>query len=249
MDGKRATRPPYAPPFLKAGKLVDRADREHPALSRPAPEARAARRGRTGCGRISCSSPSPIWSRKFTTPIIRSRAGSITRSSARRRSATPRISGAIACRNSWAISSACSQNSGGHYLFGRRLSYVDLSLFQIVEGLRYAFPKRMKRFEKKVPRLIALHDRVAERPRIAAYLPRSGAFRSTSGASSAISRSSTADVQLGRAAADADPRNVAAASSSATAASGPAASCALTRDDYQMTANVRVNAWKSGWGR
>ncbi len=45
-----------------------------------------------------------------------------------------------------------------------------LSLFQIVEGLRYAFPKRMKRFEKKVPRLIALHDRVAERPRIAAYL-------------------------------------------------------------------------------
>jgi glutathione S-transferase len=60
--------------------------------------------------------------------------------------------------------------SGGPYVLGRRLSYVDLSLFQIVEGLRYAFPKRMKRFEKKVPRLIALHDRVAKRPRIAAYL-------------------------------------------------------------------------------
>ena len=60
--------------------------------------------------------------------------------------------------------------SGGPYLLGRRLSYVDLSLFQIVEGLRYAFPRRMKRFEKKVPRVIALHDRVAKRPRIAAYL-------------------------------------------------------------------------------
>ena len=60
--------------------------------------------------------------------------------------------------------------SGGPYLLGRRLCYVDLSLFQIVEGLRYGFPKRMKRFEKKVPRLIALHDRVAKRPRIAAYL-------------------------------------------------------------------------------
>jgi len=60
--------------------------------------------------------------------------------------------------------------SGGPYLLGRRLSYVDLSLFQIVEGLRYAFPKRMKRFEKKVPRLIALHERIAKRPRIAAYL-------------------------------------------------------------------------------
>jgi glutathione S-transferase len=60
--------------------------------------------------------------------------------------------------------------SGGPYLLGRRLGYVDLSLFQIVEGLRYAFPKRMRRFEKKVPRVIALHDRVAKRPRISAYL-------------------------------------------------------------------------------
>jgi glutathione S-transferase len=60
--------------------------------------------------------------------------------------------------------------SGGNYLTGRKLSYVDLSLFQIVEGLRHAFPKRMKRFEKKIPRVIALHDRVAQRPRIAAYL-------------------------------------------------------------------------------
>jgi len=62
------------------------------------------------------------------------------------------------------------KQNGGTYTVGRRLSYVDLSLFQIVEGLRYAFPKRMKRFERKVPLLIALHDRVAKRPRIAAYL-------------------------------------------------------------------------------
>jgi len=60
--------------------------------------------------------------------------------------------------------------NGGPYLLGRRVAYVDLSLFQIVAGLRYAFPKRMRRFEKKVPRVIALHDRVAKRPRIAAYL-------------------------------------------------------------------------------
>ncbi|HZO45152.1 MAG TPA: glutathione S-transferase C-terminal domain-containing protein, partial [Xanthobacteraceae bacterium] len=60
--------------------------------------------------------------------------------------------------------------SGGPYVLGRRLCYVDLSLFQIVEGLRYAFPKRMKRMERTIPRLVALHDRVAKRPRIAAYL-------------------------------------------------------------------------------
>ena len=60
--------------------------------------------------------------------------------------------------------------SSGSYVFGRRLCYVDLSLFQIVEGLRYAFPKRMKRFERNIPKLVALRDRVATRPRIAAYL-------------------------------------------------------------------------------
>ncbi len=62
------------------------------------------------------------------------------------------------------------KHNGGTYMVGRRTSYVDLSMFQIVEGLRYAFPKRMKRFERKVPLLVALHDRVAKRPRVAAYL-------------------------------------------------------------------------------
>ena len=60
--------------------------------------------------------------------------------------------------------------SGGGWIAGRRLTYVDLSLFQIVEGLRYAFPNRMKRFERKIPGLIALRDRVAVRPNIKAYL-------------------------------------------------------------------------------
>jgi glutathione S-transferase len=62
------------------------------------------------------------------------------------------------------------KQSGGAYVTGRRATYVDLSLFQIVEGLRYAFPKRMKGFEKEIPGLIGLRDRVAERPRINAYL-------------------------------------------------------------------------------
>jgi glutathione S-transferase len=60
--------------------------------------------------------------------------------------------------------------SGGAFLLGRRLSYADLSLFQIVEGLRYAFPRAMKRIERSHPRAVALHDKVAVRPRIAAYL-------------------------------------------------------------------------------
>jgi glutathione S-transferase len=60
--------------------------------------------------------------------------------------------------------------NGGAFLTGRRLTYVDLSLFQIVEGLRYAFPRHMKAFERKIPGMIDLHDRVAARPNIKAYL-------------------------------------------------------------------------------
>jgi glutathione S-transferase len=60
--------------------------------------------------------------------------------------------------------------SDGAYVTGRKATYVDLSLFQIVEGLRYAFPKRMKKFEREIPGLIDLHNRVAARPNIKAYL-------------------------------------------------------------------------------
>jgi glutathione S-transferase len=62
------------------------------------------------------------------------------------------------------------QHNGSAYLTGRRLTYADLSLFQIVEGLRYAFPKRMEAFERRIAGLIDLHDRVASRPNIKAYL-------------------------------------------------------------------------------
>ena len=60
--------------------------------------------------------------------------------------------------------------NGSAYVTGRRLTYVDLSLFQIVAGLRYAFPKRMTAFETDIPGLVALHDRIAGRPNIKAYL-------------------------------------------------------------------------------
>jgi len=62
------------------------------------------------------------------------------------------------------------ERNGGAYVTGRRVTYADLSLFQIVEGLRYAFPKRMKAFEREIPGLIELRDRVTERPNIKAYL-------------------------------------------------------------------------------
>ena len=58
----------------------------------------------------------------------------------------------------------------GEWLNGKRVSYADLSLFQIVEGSRYAFARWMHKHERQYPRLIALRDRVATLPRIASYL-------------------------------------------------------------------------------
>ena len=59
---------------------------------------------------------------------------------------------------------------GAGQLVGSSLTYADLSLFQIVEGLIYAFPRRMRRTLGEVPRLAALRQAIAQRPRIRAYL-------------------------------------------------------------------------------
>ena len=61
-------------------------------------------------------------------------------------------------------------SSGSGYLIGAEVSYPDLSLFQLIEGLRYALPQAMARVEQDYPRVVALHDKVQARPRIAAYL-------------------------------------------------------------------------------
>jgi glutathione S-transferase len=59
---------------------------------------------------------------------------------------------------------------GNAHLVGARLSYADLSLFQLVEGLQYAFPKAAGRALRKAPLVLALHHRVAQHKRVAAYL-------------------------------------------------------------------------------
>lgn len=59
---------------------------------------------------------------------------------------------------------------GPKHIAGDALTYVDLSLFQIIEGLVYAFPKAMSSYRDKYPLLAALHDSVEQRPNIAHYL-------------------------------------------------------------------------------
>jgi glutathione S-transferase len=58
----------------------------------------------------------------------------------------------------------------GPWLAGERWSYADLSLFQLVEGLAFAFPRRMATVARKRPRVMALHDAVAALPELRDYL-------------------------------------------------------------------------------
>ncbi len=63
-----------------------------------------------------------------------------------------------------------AQANPGEWLIDHRWTYADTSLFQIVEGLRYMFPQRMRTLEPDYPNLIRIRDQVAEIPAIRAYL-------------------------------------------------------------------------------
>jgi len=169
IEDQRSAHPPFAPPFLKAGKLIIAQTAN--ILFYLGPRLNLSPRDEAGA----------LWTHQLQLSItdlvveIHDTHHPITswlyyeeqRPAAKRRTKdfwryrVPKFLGYF---------EHVLQRNGGQYLVGRRLSYVDLSIFQIIEGLRYAFPKRMKRFEKKIPGLVALHDRVAKRPRMRAYL-------------------------------------------------------------------------------
>jgi glutathione S-transferase len=169
IENKRSAHPPFAHPFVKAGKLV--VAQTANVLFFLGPRLNLAPRDEAG----------RLWAHQLQLTItdlvvqIHDTHHPITtylyfeeqRPAARRRTKdfwryrVPKFLGYF---------ERVLQTNGGRFLVGRRLTYVDLSIFQIIEGLRYAFPKRMKRFEKKVPGLVGLHDRVAARPRVKAYL-------------------------------------------------------------------------------
>jgi glutathione S-transferase len=169
LEGERVARPPYAPPFLKAGKLF--IAQTALILFYLGPRLGLAPRDEAG----------RLWAHQLQLTVTdlvvhihdthhpvsgwlyyeEQRPAALRRTQDFWRYRVPKFLGYF---------ERVLRKNGGKYMVGRRLSYVDLSLFEIVEGLRYAFPQRMKRFEKKIPGLVALRDRVAARPRIKAYL-------------------------------------------------------------------------------
>ncbi|MGH7047723.1 MAG: glutathione S-transferase [Stellaceae bacterium] len=171
LESEEVRRPSFAPPYLKAGPLLIGQTANillylgaHHGLS-PVAEA-----GRLWAHQLQLTIADFVDEVHDTHhPIASSlyyedqRQEALARAGDFRRSRMPKYLGyfeRVLVRNT---------ARGGH-LVGARLSYPDLSLFQIVAGLRYAFPRAMAAGEPRYPRITALHDQVAARPHIAAYL-------------------------------------------------------------------------------
>ena len=171
IDGSRVERPPYAPPFLRAGKqLIGQTANILLFLGGRLGLAPANETGRLWTHQLQLTVADLVDEAHDTHhPIAGSLYYEDQRKEAKRRTAdfldnrAPKYLGYfedVLGRN----------RAGDRYLVGARLTYADLSLFQVVEGLRYAFPRAAKRLERRHRRVAALHDHVQERPRLGAYL-------------------------------------------------------------------------------
>jgi glutathione S-transferase len=170
LNGETVERPPFAPPFLKAGEsLIGQTANilfylgAHHGLA-PTDEA-----GRLWAHQLELTITDFVVEIHDTHHPIASRLYyEDQREEAKRRAAD-----FVAVRLGKYLGyfeRVLGRNPTGPGLVGASLAHPDLSLFQVVAGLRYAFPRAMARLEGDIPRVVALHDAVARRPRIAAYL-------------------------------------------------------------------------------
>jgi glutathione S-transferase len=168
---------PFAPPFLRAGKLVlAQTANITRFLGERLGLAPRSEHGRLAAATIALTIADLVTEVHDTHhPITVERAYETQKAAAKRRAETFRRDRLPAFLG-W-LESTLAANHGA--LAGRSPSYADLAAFQVVCGLEYAFPKAMKR--QKVRRLLALRDRIAARPNLAAYLasPRRVPFNET----------------------------------------------------------------------
>ncbi|MEO7500117.1 MAG: glutathione S-transferase [Casimicrobiaceae bacterium] len=171
VDGRRVARPPFAPPFLKAGKLLIGQTVNILLYLGPrhglAPGSEA---GRLWTHQLQLTLADLVGeAHDLHHPISTSLYYEDQRREAKRR-ARPFIAERIPKYLGYFERVLARHSRGGPFLLGTRLTYADLSLFQVVEGLSYALPAAMARIALDHRRVFALRDRIRARPRIAAYL-------------------------------------------------------------------------------
>ena len=171
LGGKDLATPPFAPPFLKAGRLVIGQTAnillylgDHHGLA-PASES-----GRLWTHQLQLTVTDFVKEIHDTHHPVGSGLYYEEQESEAKRYAEGFLSERLPKYLSYFEQVAKQNPRGDKFMVGARLTHVDLSMFQVIEGLRYAFPSAMRRFEPRIPKLVGIHDRVAERPRIARYL-------------------------------------------------------------------------------
>ena len=163
--------PPFAPPFLKAGRrLIGQTANILLFLGERHGLAPKSEAGRLWTHQLQLTLADLVVEAHDTHhPIAGSLYYEEQRPEAKRR-ATDFVGNRLPKYFRYFERALAGNPTGPAHLVGARLTYADLSLFQVVAGLRYAFPKVMARIAKQYPNVMALHARVAARPRIAAYL-------------------------------------------------------------------------------
>jgi len=171
MDGKAIERPPFAPPFLRArGLLIGQTANILAFLGAHHGLAPAGEADRLWTNQLQLTLCDVVQEAHDTHhPISVSLYYDEQRAEALRR-ATDFLDNRVPKFLGYFERVLEHNPEGDGHLVGAALTYADLSLFQIVAGLRYAFPRAMARLGKRCKRVTALHDAVAARPRIAAYL-------------------------------------------------------------------------------
>jgi glutathione S-transferase len=175
----RAETPPFAPPFLKAGRLlIGQTANILQFLGLRHGLAPKSEAGRLWVHQLQLTIADFVVEIHDTHhPVAGSLYYEEQKKEARRRAADflknrmPKYFGYF--------EKVLAQNAyGKRYLVGVQVTYADLSMFQVIAGLNYAFPNAMAKAARQYPRLVAMHARVQDRPRIAAYLasPRRIAF-------------------------------------------------------------------------
>jgi glutathione S-transferase len=179
MDGSIAAHPPFAPPFLKDGEmLIGQTANILLYLGRRHRLAPRDEAGWMWAHQLQLTIADVVDEAHDTHHPIASGLYYEDQQTEARRRAADFIANRIPKYLGYFEQVLERNPQGDRHLIGRRVSYCDLSLFQLVAGLHHAFPRAMARLEPRFPRVVTLHDRVAARPRIAAYLksPRRIAF-------------------------------------------------------------------------
>ncbi len=169
MQDASAKRPPFAPPFLKVGdQFIAQTANILAYLGPRLGLAPADEAGRTWAHQLQLTVTDFVKEAHDTHhPIASSLYYEDQKPEAIKRSADFL---AVRLPKYFGYFQTILDRNGGQWMVGDAVSHVDLSIFQIVAGMRYAFPKAMARQESAYAKLIALHDRIALRARLKAYL-------------------------------------------------------------------------------